>query len=118
MTGEPRSFLEELWTRKMSKLRGGWGRHVLWVCAQAQREKAGPWGCSVASTGQSGGWRAAKRRCRRGGSRSQSSGALQTGQRSVLPFCHPTAWNVDKSAGTVATTLGHEDEGHSWGGRG
>lgn len=89
---------------------------MLWVCAQAQSgEKAGPWGSSVASRGQSGGWRAVK--MREGGGRSQSSGALQTGQK-CASFCHPTAWNVDKSAGTVATTLGHEDEGHSWGGRG
>lgn len=35
-----------------------------------------------------------------------------------LPFCHPTAWNVDVKAGTVATILDHEDKGHSWGGRG
>lgn len=48
---EPQSFLEDLWTSKMSKLRGGQGRCVLWVCAQAQSgEKAGPWGSSVAST--------------------------------------------------------------------
>lgn len=30
----------------------------------------------------------------------------------------PTTWNVNVKAGTLATTLDHEDEGHSWGGRG
>lgn len=52
---------------------------MLWVCAQGPEwEKAGPWGELSGIHVQSGGWRAVKRRCRRGGSRSQSSGALQT----------------------------------------
>lgn len=32
-------------------------------------------------------------------------------------YRHPAAWNVNVKAGIVAAILGHEDEGHSWGGR-